>query len=64
MSGADAPGPMRAASSPLDISVVAGAAPNSSLVLYSYLSYGGTFGTPYNAYQQAFFDTDAIGSRC
>jgi hypothetical protein len=36
----------------LDISVVAGAAPNSSQLLYSYLG-----GTPYNAYQQIFFDS-------
>ncbi|WP_421997733.1 DUF4114 domain-containing protein [Reyranella sp.] len=36
----------------LDISVIAGAAPNSSQLLYSMLS-----GSPYNAYQQAFFDT-------
>jgi len=38
----------------LDISVVAGAAPNSTELLYSYLS--GHNGTPYNAYQQIFFD--------
>ena len=36
----------------LDISVIAGAAPNSTQLLYSYLG-----GTPFNAYQQAFFDT-------
>lgn len=36
----------------LDISVVAGAAPMSSLLLYAF---GG--GTPFKAYQQAFFDT-------
>ena len=35
----------------LDISVIAGAAPNSSLLLYAMLG-----GTPYNAYQQVFFD--------
>ena len=35
----------------LDISNIAGAAPNSTQLLYSMLS-----GTPYNAYQQAFFD--------
>jgi hypothetical protein len=39
----------------LDISVVAGAAPNSTQLLYSYLSSSG--GTPYNAYQQVFFDS-------
>jgi len=36
----------------LDISVIAGAAPNSTQLLYSFLG-----GTPFNAYQQAFFDT-------
>jgi hypothetical protein len=36
----------------LDISVIAGAAPNSTQLIYSDLG-----GTPYNAYQQAFFDT-------
>jgi Domain of unknown function (DUF4114) len=36
----------------LDISVVAGAVPNSSLLLYSFGS-----GTIFNAYQQAFFDS-------
>jgi hypothetical protein len=36
----------------LDISVIAGAAPNSSQLIYSDLG-----GTPYNAYQQAFFDS-------
>jgi hypothetical protein len=36
----------------LDISVVAGAGPNSTQLIYSDLG-----GTPYNAYQQAFFDT-------
>ncbi len=35
----------------LDMSVVGGAAPNSDQLLYSYLT-----GTPFNAYQQAFFD--------
>ena len=35
----------------LDISVVAGAAPNSSQLLYSF------GGTPFGAYQQAFFDS-------
>jgi hypothetical protein len=36
----------------LDISVIAGAAPNSTQLIYSDLG-----GTPYNAYQQAFFDS-------
>ena len=36
----------------LDISVIAGAAPNSTQLLYSFLG-----GTPFNAYQQVFFDT-------
>lgn len=35
----------------LDISVIAGAAPNSTQLLYADLG-----GTPFNAYQQAFFD--------
>lgn len=39
----------------LDISVLAGAAPNSAQLLYSYFDTNG--GTPFNAYQQAFFDT-------
>lgn len=37
----------------LDISVVAGAAPMSTQLLYQYQG-----GTPFNAYQQAFFATD------
>jgi hypothetical protein len=37
----------------LDISVVAGAVPNSTIRMYSDLQ-----GTPYNAYQQIFFDAD------
>jgi hypothetical protein len=36
----------------LDISVIAGAVPNSTQLIYSDLA-----GTPYNAYQQAFFDS-------
>jgi hypothetical protein len=36
----------------LDVSVVAGAVPRSTVLLYAY---GG--GTPFKAYQQAFFDT-------
>ena len=40
----------------LDISVVAGAVPNSTIRLYSDLG-----GTPYNAYQQIFFDADRPG---
>ena len=32
--------------------MVGGAVPNSTQLLYSYLN-----GTPYNAYQQAYFDT-------
>ena len=50
----DASGPGAAVISELtlDISVIAGAAPNSTQLIYSDLG-----GTPYNAYQQAFFDT-------
>jgi hypothetical protein len=40
----------------LDISVVAGAVPNSTIRMYSDLG-----GTPYNAYQQIFFDADRPG---
>jgi hypothetical protein len=40
----------------LDISVVAGAVPNSTIRMYSDLK-----GTPYNAYQQIFFDADRPG---
>ena len=40
----------------LDISVVAGAVPNSTIRLYSDLG-----GTPYNAYQQIFFDANRPG---
>jgi hypothetical protein len=36
----------------LDMSVLADIVPNSTQYIYSYLN-----GTPYNAYQQAFFDT-------
>jgi hypothetical protein len=36
----------------LDMSVLADVVPNSTQYIYSFLS-----GTPYNAYQQAFFDT-------
>ena len=39
----------------LDISMVGDAVPNSSQLLYSYLPNAG--GTPFNAYQQAFFDS-------
>ena len=38
----------------LDMSVIGGAAPNSTQLLYSFLT-----GTPFNAYQQAFFDFDS-----
>ena len=41
----------------LDISVVAGAVPNSTIRLYSDLG-----GTPYNAYQQIFFDANRPGA--
>ena len=40
----------------LDISVVAGAVPNSTIRMYSDLG-----GTPYNAYQQIFFDANRPG---
>ncbi len=40
----------------LDISVVAGAVPNSTIRMYSNLG-----GTPYNAYQQIFFDANRPG---
>lgn len=42
----------------LDISVVAGAVPNSAQLLYSFLNTGpyNANSTPFNAYQQAFFD--------
>ncbi len=40
----------------LDISVVAGAVPNSAIRMYSDLQ-----GTPYNAYQQIFFDPNRPG---
>ena len=41
----------------LDISVISGAAPNSSLLLFSMLG-----GTPYNAYQQAYFHGSTVPS--
>ena len=41
----------------LDISVVAGAVPNSTIRMYSDLG-----GTPYNAYQQIFFDANRPGA--
>ena len=43
----------------LDISVIAGAVPNSTQLLYSFLntSPNNAGSTPYSAYQQAFFDT-------
>jgi hypothetical protein len=41
----------------LDMSVVAGAVPNSTIRLYSDLG-----GTPYNAYQQIFFDANRPGA--
>ena len=50
VSGTNTPGPTTNELA-LDISVVAGAVPNSSLLLYSFGD-----GTIFNAYQQAFFD--------
>lgn len=43
----------------LDISIVAGAVPNSSQLLYSFLNTypNNTGSTPFSAYQQVFFDT-------
>lgn len=52
LSGTDDPSGTVSSELTLDISVVAGAAPNSTQLLYSHLT-----GTSYNAYQQAFFDT-------
>ena len=51
LSGTNTPGTITSELG-LDISVVGGAVPNSTQLLYSYLN-----GTPYNAYQQAYFDT-------
>ncbi len=49
----------------LDISVIAGAAPTSSLQIYSYLASLGDSdipsGTAFNAYQRAFFDPNNAG---
>jgi hypothetical protein len=50
----------------LDISVIAGAAPTSSLLIYGYFNAatasGEITGTAFNAYQRAFFTTGTAGT--